>query len=201
MDSLKATAMNPAMAAQAIAFSGWPYPGEEELQWVPEHRVLAQQILIVALHQLEDKYREVLIGRYGPEAMTLEEYGEKRLNGVSRERVRQVEAKAFRELRHILINRLQYSLTDLHAALRIVPVPDGPRDPAWISTTEASRLTALSMGHIRHLAREGTIRSRPHPTKGMRVQIHRQALKGYVQGYAGKGRGRKGIWNEEDSDG
>lgn len=200
-DKLKTAAMNPELAARAISFVRWPFPGEEEFEWVPERRIVAQQALIVGLHMLQGKYQDVLLGRYG-EGMTLETYGKKRLKGVSRERVRQVEAKAFRKLRHILINRLNFNLTDLHAALRIVPIRDGPRDPAWISTQLAHRLTDLSREHIRYLAREGRVTSRPHPTKGMRMQIHRQSLKEYVEGYAGKGRCRKGTWKgKEDSNG
>jgi RNA polymerase primary sigma factor len=75
----------------------------------------------VALRRLPERHREVLMGRYGLEGepKTLDQVGD--VLGVSREQVRQIEAKAERELRNQL--RLSYG------ELLPEPGPEGPPRP------------------------------------------------------------------------
>ena len=89
--------------------------GEEDML-----RSEATKLVIEALNELDPQEREVLEHRYGLHdrpALVLREVG--RLMGVSRERVRQIEVKATRRLRRILLRRLNVPpRTSCHRDLR-----------------------------------------------------------------------------------
>lgn len=181
-------ARNPALAARITGAPIMPYPGEEMWESVPGYfQSQAQAALFAALTLLEDNLRDVIIAIYG-EGLSLADYG--RRISRSRERARQLEAKALRRLRFWLRNHF----VALHASIKVVPIPDGPRDPRWLGTKQAAELTDLTRDHIRYLAQGGKIKSRNHPTKGMRIQIERASLKAYVLHPGCQGRIRKGIW-------
>jgi RNA polymerase primary sigma factor len=67
---------------------------------IAEHASLRSTLLGV-LEDLDERSREVIVLRFGlggEDAMTLEEVGQ--CFGVTRERIRQIEAKTLRKLRH-----------------------------------------------------------------------------------------------------
>lgn len=184
-------AKNPALAAR-ITGAPVPYPGEEQYESVSGYfQSQAQEALFAAIGQLKDNLREVIVALYG-EGISLAEYG-RRIDR-SRERARQLEAKALRQFRY----RLIIHFVGLHSSVKVVAIPGGPRDPRWLNTGEAARLTELCTEHIRYLARQGKIESRDHPTKGMRIQVGRASLKAYVLGPGLQGRHRKGVWKGDE---
>jgi len=71
---------------------------------------------------------------------------------------------------------------------------DPPPAPDWVSVRDAARLTDLTAGHIRHLARTGRVASRPHPELGGRLEINVSSLYHYVHTPGLKGRRKKGVW-------
>lgn len=187
-DELRQTAANNPELAARITNGPYPYPGEEMYQRIDGYyQFQARQALFEAIGRLKENLYNCIIALYS-ESISMAEYG-RRIKR-SRERVRQLEAKALRRLRLHLVTYL----VGLRSSFQVVPIPDGPRDPAWIGTRQAARLTNLSMHHIRHLARTGKITSRLHPTLGMRIQVGRQSLKDYVLSQGVKGRRRKGVW-------
>lgn len=86
-------------------------PGPEELASINIRNELLNNII---KEYLDPREQIVITMRYGlltGKTMTLEEVGEK--FGVTRERIRQVENKALRRLRHALVVRKHLSLGDI----------------------------------------------------------------------------------------
>lgn len=79
-----------------------PGPGPQEI--AEQHEL--HRILVEAIDRLDPRHRQVLLLRYGLESgkpMTLEQVGQQ--YGVTRERIRQLEAAAIKKLRHILLTK------------------------------------------------------------------------------------------------
>lgn len=177
---------NPTFVAQ-IARVRIPYNKYEQLIWTEGQCSRDVRLTVLeALGQLTEVDSAVLIARSG-EGLTLAQYGE-RIDR-SRERVRQIEAKALRRLR----NLLRLEMDELSKALAVVPVPEGPFDPNWVTTKQAAELTDLTMDHVRYLCRERKVVSRRYEHNRNLIAIGRNSLKFYVLGQAKNGR-RRGVW-------
>lgn len=97
----------------------------------------------------------------------------------NRERARQLHAKAARRLRGQLIK--MDKVLFLKDSIGITYVPDGPRDPAWLSIAKAAEISGLSQAHLRYLARENKVKSQKH--HGM-VYIRKTSLKTWIESEA-----------------
>jgi hypothetical protein len=166
------------------------------LAWaIPEAE---QRRLIARIRQaswrLTPEDRAILVARFR-DAKTLDQ-----LTPRSRERNRQLLYRALRRLRDHLMLSAKAPAWQIYAELRNAlgqePIPGDVADPAWLSTRQAARLTALCPDHLRLLARKGKVVWRPHPVLGGRIQLSRESLHEYVLGHGVRGRRRKGIWKE-----
>jgi excisionase family DNA binding protein len=166
-----------------------PFPGEEILVWTSsEAEALAQSIVANAIQSMDEPYfkvdhRQIIYRIIAGDNL-------KQIGG-SKEKGRQLIARALRRLR----NRLQVGQMDkLAQAVKVEPIPNGPRDPAWMSVQQAHETTGLSRDHLRWLVRQGKIESRVHPTRRNLIQLKRESLKEYVKSPGEKGRKKRGVW-------
>lgn len=175
-----------ARLVRALVGQSLPREGET-LEWVSAEIMNATALTLSAgWGRLKPNERAVLEARFG-EGQTYTYIAVK--EGITRERVRQIEAKALRKMRRLIVGKQGL----IRAATKIVVVPDGPLDPNWLTVKQARYHTGLSEAQLRHLIRTDRVASRLMP--GRRVQIFKGSLRNYVRSPAIRGR-KKGIWRE-----
>lgn len=194
MDLHREAARNPILA-QKLSHLRDPRTGEE-LRWKAGHprTGIVQDAIYRTIDELPNREKEIILSRYG-EGLTLRETAKQFPKIRTRERVRQIEATAIRRIRHLLLVRHKLFPFQVAVPLEIVAIPGGPLDPDWVSTREAAELTEYSLDHIRKLAREGRVESRPNEFDGRTILINKASLRAYVLG--GNWR-RHGVWKEEN---
>ncbi len=160
----------------------------ETLIWAsPEAKSQAGQIIAGAVGRMVEphrriKYRQIICEMVDGQTV-------KQIGWGSQSQGSLLASTALYRLRNAL--RLK-GMDDLAETVKVVPVPGGPYDPAWISIREAHELTDLSRDHLRLLARQEKVVSRIHPTHKGKIQLNRESLKKYIETPGGKGRRKKG---------